>query len=387
MTLYSYSRINCFFQCPLKFKFNYIEKPKVELRQGIEAFMGKRVHETLEYLYKLVQHTKLPESKELINFYEKQWTENWNELIVINKEGLNSKHYHDLGIKCIKNYYSKNYPFNSGTVLGIEKKIIIDLNGKFKVQGFIDRLDESKPGHYEIHDYKTYSTLPEQSKFDQDTQLALYAIGLQQEFKDLKSVDLVWHLVVFGKEMRTHRTKKQLNELKKETIQKIKEIESAKEFPARKTALCDWCDYQNYCPEFKHEIETEQLPANKYLKEEGVVLANKFIELKTKEKEIETELNELKQAITLYAKEKGYNVLIGSNGKISIHETKSMKLPKKDSKEYEQLEKIIKKINKWNELTSLDQTKIKKFLEEKPNKKIEELMEERETITIRATRK
>ena len=387
MPVYSHSRIESFFQCPLKFKYNYIEKPKIPLKEGIEAFMGSRVHETMEYLYKLVQNTKVPSEKELIEYYDKQWKENWNENVVVTREGLEPKNYYDLGIKCIKNYYEKNHPFNQGLTIGIEKRILINLNEKYKLQGFIDRLVEKETGCYEIHDYKTYSSLPEQSKLDQDSQLALYAIGLEQEFNDIKSVDLVWHLLVFGKELRSSRTKEELNQLKETTIERIREIESAKDFPAKPSALCNWCAFQCICPEFKHEIETQKLSSNKYLEEEGVVLANKFIELKNKETEIKKELYDLKEAVIIFAKAKGYSVIQGSDGKISIRESETVRLPKKSSKEYKKMEDLLHKINAWNEISCLDQTKVKAFLAKKPNKQIEALLEKSFISVIKVGRK
>ncbi len=389
MTLYSHSRIESFFQCPLKFKFQYIEKIKVPFHQSIEAFMGSRVHETFEYLYKLVQHTKIPLQQELIDFYKKKWKQNWNNNIVIVKQGLTKENYFNLGIKCIKNYYQKNHPFNDGLTIGIEKRILIDLDGtgKYKVQGFIDRLVEKKPGFFEIHDYKTVSNLPDQIKAEEDRQLALYAIGLEQEFNEVNEVELIWHFVVFGKTAKSKRTKQQLTELKKETISRIKEIESCNKFNSNPSILCNWCKFQCICPEFKHQKETENLPANKYLNEAGVVLANKFIELKNKETEIKTELSLVKEAVIAFAKEKNYSVIKGSNGKLSITQTKSLKLPKKDSKEYEKLELLLQKINALNETSSLDQTKIKEFLKKKENKQIEKLLEENEMTTVRVGKK
>ena len=389
MTVYSHSRIETFYNCPLKFKFNYIEKPKVPFHEGIEAFMGSRVHETLEHLYKLVQHTKIPFQQELIDYYKKKWKENWNENIVITKEGLDKENYFNLGIKCIKNYYKKNHPFDDGLTIGIEKRILIDLDGtgKYKVQGYIDRLVEKELGHYEIHDYKTVSNLPDQIKAEEDRQLALYAIGLEQEFGEVKDVELVWHYVVFGRTARSKRTKKQLIELKKETISRIKEIECCKNFKANPSVLCGWCKYQCICPEFKHQKETEKLPANKYLKEAGVVLANKFIELKNKETEIKTELSQVKEAVIVFAKDKGYSVIEGSDGKLSVKETESIRLPKKGSKEYKKLEFLLHKINVWNETSSPDQTKIKEFLSKKPNKQLENLLDKTEMTTVRIGKK
>ena len=48
---FSYSKINTFDSCPQKFKINYIDKVKNN-NESIEAFMGKRVHEVLDWLYK-----------------------------------------------------------------------------------------------------------------------------------------------------------------------------------------------------------------------------------------------------------------------------------------------------------------------------------------------
>ena len=48
---YSYSKINLFNSCPLKYKFVYIDK-KYKKDESIEAFLGKLIHQTLEWIYK-----------------------------------------------------------------------------------------------------------------------------------------------------------------------------------------------------------------------------------------------------------------------------------------------------------------------------------------------
>jgi len=86
-----------------------------------------------------------------------------------------------MGKKFIGDYYERYYPFNQGKVLGIERPVFINLDdqGEYKLRGYIDRIDQAKDGIYEIHDYKTSKSLPEQSKMDEDRQLALYQIGVQ----------------------------------------------------------------------------------------------------------------------------------------------------------------------------------------------------------------
>ena len=78
MPTFSHSRIGCFEQCPLKYKFNYIDKLETEIEDTVEAFLGKRVHETLEKLYKDLKFQKLNTLKELLDFFNSEWKKNWN---------------------------------------------------------------------------------------------------------------------------------------------------------------------------------------------------------------------------------------------------------------------------------------------------------------------
>ena len=51
MLKFSYSQINTFSNCPQKYKLIYIDKIK-KPHDSIEAFLGKVVHEVLEWIYK-----------------------------------------------------------------------------------------------------------------------------------------------------------------------------------------------------------------------------------------------------------------------------------------------------------------------------------------------
>ena len=47
------------------------------------------------------------------------------------------------------------------------------------------------------------------------------------------------------------RTKEELEQLRKDTIQLIKTIEKCREFNTKKSQLCDWCEYRNICTGWK----------------------------------------------------------------------------------------------------------------------------------------
>ena len=77
---YSHSRLECFKQCPLRYKFRYIEKIKVE-KKSIEGFLGSKVHETLEWLYHQVKKEKIPTIDEMIIHYATNWEKDFNSEI------------------------------------------------------------------------------------------------------------------------------------------------------------------------------------------------------------------------------------------------------------------------------------------------------------------
>lgn len=255
MAIYSHSKLGTFEQCPLKFKLRYLDKIKPIIEKTIEAHLGSAVHNTLEWLYKLVLKGKTPSLDETIMHYGEEWEKNYSENIII-QNGLTDKEYFNRGVQFILDYYLKHQPFKDGT-LELEKKIIIKLDENLHIQGFIDRLVKNiQTGQFEIHDYKTAGNLPSQEKIDSDRQLALYSIAIIEEHK-AEEVKLIWHYLNFNKKIESKRTPKQIEELKEQIKNLVKEIESTKKFPPQKSVLCNWCEYKEICPAWKEYNEKE----------------------------------------------------------------------------------------------------------------------------------
>lgn len=360
MTVYSHSRLSTFENCPLQYRLRYVDKIKPDEALTIEAFMGSRVHEALEKLYKELRLSKTNTLEELLSFYNESWQKNYSKDVRVVREGYSPKNYRDTGAKCIMEYHTRYQPFNDGKTLGLEQIINIDIEG-YKLRGFIDRLSSRSDGTYAIHDYKTSQYLPLQSHFDSDRQLALYQLGVQDMFDDVREVDLVWHYLVHDKEIRSKRAEHDLLKLKSDIAVLIETIERAEEeydFQAKETGLCDWCEYQPLCPNRMHLVRTGQMPLNKYLSDPGVKLANQYVE-KTNERkklllEIDSELELLKEAIIAYAKKEGVEVIRGNDKKLRVKIEEKPHFPNKDEKEREQLDTIIKEAGKWEVVSDLN---------------------------------
>jgi len=334
MAIYSNSRISTYENCPYQYKLKYIDKVKVDIPTTIEAFMGNMVHQTLEHLYKLKKFKKRVAKASLIKFYRDLWKKEYSEDILIVKEGLKADNYRKMGEKFISDYYDRMKPFEQITILGLETQDRMTLPDGNQWHVRIDKLGCDSEGNYFVCDYKTNSRMKDQEEADSDRQLALYSVWVKDKFKDAKSVKLVWHMLAFNKDAISERTEEQLDKLQQDVTNRIKEIESAIEFPRNQTALCDYCVYKEQCPSFKHEVELEKIEEVKQFKEdEGVKLVDEFSEIKTGLSELKKLEDELKEKLIAYAKQFGLDIVYGSNKKCSVKEFDKIVMPEGENKE------------------------------------------------------
>ena len=252
MVLYSHSKLSTFEQCPLKFKFRYIDRLTPDFDQSIEGFLGNQVHNILEWIYRNSERDF--ELDEIIQNYLINWNKEFNPNIKIVKQEYDSEYYFNKGIRFLINYFLKHSPFKDNTI-ATEKKIVLNLDseGRYQIQGYIDRVVHHRDTNvFEVHDYKT-GAMKSQEDLDNDRQLALYALGIRQEFENATDVHLFWHFLDFNEQKCSKRTEEQLSQLKKELIDLINKIESTTDFHPKEGVLCNWCEYRTNCPAVEGE--------------------------------------------------------------------------------------------------------------------------------------
>lgn len=364
MPVYSHSQLGTYEECPLKYKLCYRDGIK-RYTEGVEAFLGSMVHEALKKCYDAVKLTKVNTLDEIMACYENLWQQNWHEEIVITKKDMTAEHYRALGRKMIETYYQRHAPFNRDITIGTEMRIrfSLDDNGKYQLQGLIDRLSRSPDGVHHINDYKTSAYLPGQEDVDGDRQLALYQIGVQKRWPDIQEIKLVWHYLAFDRELVSERSKEALTDLARDTIRLIDEIETAEEFPPRESDFCGWCEYPDLCPNRKHFYFVETLPVNEYLKEPGVVLVNRYAELREKAREIDEETAKVKEALIEYARREGVTVIRGNDRKARVKFDEKLKFPGKNEPGRGELDSVIVKAGKWQDVSQLDTTALTRIVE------------------------
>jgi len=140
--------------------------------------------------------------------------------------------------------------------------------------------------------------------------------------------------------MRSFRTDLELETLKDETISLIKQVESEKDFPARVSALCDYCQFQSICPMWSHLFEKDEIK-----KEEGAVLVDEYGELKRQEKELQKKLEVINQKILAYAEKFDFKRVQGDKYSVLVWSKDAYKFPGKDDSARQKFKDALRALN------------------------------------------
>lgn len=246
--VYSHSRLSCYEQCPRRYQYRYVDEIEVEEMQGIEAFTGTLVHLSLQRLHEEAAAGHVLSAKELVEHFESLWKEEYDGTCVkIVKRGMTCSDYRMGARVGLQAYHRRYHPFDDGEIVGMEHEVRFTVGGKHRFIGYIDMLRTRGDGRYEVHDFKTGRRLPSPGDLKADRQLALYEIGVRQNYPDAREVSLRWHYLAHDKELTSSRTSEELQELEAQVSALVERIEAADLFPCHQGPLCRWCEFHTIC--------------------------------------------------------------------------------------------------------------------------------------------
>jgi RecB family exonuclease len=164
----SYSSFDTYKTCPLKYKFQEIDKIKTP--KSKEAVFGSILHDTMKFI-----HTPGILSPTLDQAME-HFSNSWNPAVFENPD--EERAAFTQGVKILQDYYKRNNPADFN-IITLESRFQIE-NGpegnRHIISGIIDRVDRTEDG-YEIIDYKTARKMPTQDSADNNMQLSVYLKG------------------------------------------------------------------------------------------------------------------------------------------------------------------------------------------------------------------
>lgn len=346
----SYSALDTYLNCPLKYKFQQIDHIKVP--KSKEAVFGSTIHDTMKFI-----HTPGILSPTLDQAME-HFANAWNPAVFDNAD--EERAAFSQGIKILQDYYQKNNPADSN-IINLESRFEINIgdekNGHV-ISGIIDRIDKTEDG-YEIIDYKTTRKMPSQEKVDNELQLSVYLQAFLSRYPKeidppaggLNKIKVSLYYLKHGVKLSSTRNLEQLKNSEQLFLDTIKIIESS-DFQPAMSPLCDWCGYQKMCPMWKHKfkelrkIDTDEI--NSFISE--------YIDLKSAVNITKDRLAKLQEDILQYMDQEAVERVFGEKGVIARTLRKTYKYDEK------KLREILEPLDKWEEVLKVDGIALKSIL-------------------------
>lgn len=230
----SYSQLEIFETCPLKYQFRYIFG--IPSPEAHAANFGSSVHNTLNEFYQRLKQRKEVSLEIMNELYEKNWI----------PYGYESKAHENArkkkGLEILKEFYEKNSkPWI--TPYALEKAFNLKI-GPYTLNGRIDRIDQLEDGTYEIIDYKT-GKLKKSTNLNKDLQLSIYALACRDVY-NIPVSKLSLYFLEDNEKQSTARTEKQLEEAMNEIIKRAESIQIS-DFKATPGFPCSFCEYRLIC--------------------------------------------------------------------------------------------------------------------------------------------
>lgn len=272
LPVFSYSKMEVFKNCPLQYRYKYIEK-KYSQDTSIALELGSLCHYVLEQKGKMivsgetVDYEKLNDilmngvtetdektKEELlgVNQLKRKYFEVWHE--ADNASGAS----YDEKIKLFDKVLHDEMEETDWKPTYFEKPFEFVWDNKVILKGFIDRID-TKDGQYRTVDYKTSKKIYEQSKLATSLQFGVYALAILNEFGVLPIESEYRFILIDDKQYAL--TKGWENRLIKAMDKVFGDIEASEKksvFVPKPSPLCHWCNFCQTNPEatiYRNECE------------------------------------------------------------------------------------------------------------------------------------
>lgn len=272
LPVFSYSKMEVFKNCPLQYRYKYIEK-KYSQDTSIALELGSLCHYVLESKGKMIVSGETVDYEKLNNILMNGVTETdektKEELLGVNQ--LKRKYFevwheadnasgasYDEKIKLFDKVLHEEMEDTDWKPTYFEKPFEFVWDNKVVLKGFIDRID-TKDGQYRTVDYKTSKKVYEQSKLATSLQFGVYALAILNEFGVLPIESEYRFILIDDKQYAL--TKGWENRLIKAMDKVFGDIEASEKksvFVPKPSPLCHWCNFCQTNPEatiYRNECE------------------------------------------------------------------------------------------------------------------------------------
>ncbi len=244
--LYSFSRLKSFDQCPMQYRFRYLEGLKESFR-SIESYLGNAVHDVLEWLYGERDRDSRPDEQRTLERFADRWQQGLDDTVVVIRVEESPETYLRLGREMLARFLRDTFSRDRSETVSLEQRLSLRLSDEVVFTGFADRVGRTERGRLFVIDYKTSRSEGNGSEFSEGLQAPLYAASVLQHYGEeqaLAGYHYLRHGTTHWQQVDTARALR----LVERFLELVSQTEVAGDFPARPGILCAWCGFNAICP-------------------------------------------------------------------------------------------------------------------------------------------
>ena len=375
MSVYSFSQLQLFQQCPRKYQYKYVDQIKEkEFESSPDLILGQSVHKVLENLYNNVNVFKIPNLEDVMEDFHNTRNEEMEKatkekpLQIKGQQTLED--YIRRGEHYVNAYYKKYAPFENIKVIATESMMHfqLDKDGQKKFRGVIDRIDKDGDT-FIINDYKTNKNLPPEQKQDYIEQQTLYGLWIQQKYgKYFKNIKARLHYLHFDITDEREITDEVLAPIVEKYSNIIEWVEHKKfaynmgdkrAFEPIQNEYCKYCEYMTICPLRAHMKYDDEVIWGELGEKTVKHLVDEYVQFSKQESESKAQKELLKDMLVEYLEKKWLLKLFGNTYKISASQWESISIKDKDL-----LVNKLQELGILNEALDIDRFKVQKLVKE-----------------------
>lgn len=237
----SFSRVDTYRTCPLKYRFGYVDKLPQEPSPHLS--WGSSLHAALEVWWDQKLPTAPPVEVLLQGLYD-----GWDDSGFAGMPRAQKLEWYAHAQDVLRRHHAA-HAATFVPAVATEEWFELDLGDDLQVVGSIDHVARTASGGIGIVDWKTNRKAKPAKHVAGSLQLAIYALAARA----LWGVDPEWvalEFVVPG--LRVTVPREDIDtEGALATIREVAGLVRAEAFAPTPTRLCGWCDYRGLCPAFE----------------------------------------------------------------------------------------------------------------------------------------
>lgn len=245
------SRAGDFMTCPLMYRFRTVDRLPEEMSP--DAVRGTLVHKVLEDLFDLPAAERLPEAAQ--DMLLPRWEAMVEEVPELDEMFGAAGPEIGAWLSSCRTVLDRYFTLEDPSRLEpAERELYVEtlLDSRLLLRGFVDRIDVAPDGRIRVVDYKSGRSPGVGFESKALFQMRFYALVL---WRTRGVVPAMLQLVYLGNGeiLRYEPDEADLlaTERKVEAIWRaIRQAEETGDWRPRKSRLCDWCSFQEFCPEY-----------------------------------------------------------------------------------------------------------------------------------------